>query len=192
MLVAIVPSTPGVVSVEEFRSAESVEQALAEFCAAYSPPRSAPDWLAIDTGWSDVPAVELGWYWTGSEFGDGDLDGWRAKCLAEIDARTDALIAQGFEYPPSSGKFFSLSLEAQLRIQGCMSSRDLPQFVFPVAWNTIDDRDHYDVADANDMVGFYLTALGTLRSKIDSGTALKEQVRVAADIAEIQAVVDSR
>ena len=113
------------------------------------------------------------------------------RCDA-IDLRTDELIALGFEYPSGSGNRFSLTLEAQMRIQGCMSSRLLPQFTFPINWNTIDNDGTYAVTSADEMVAFYLTAAGTLRYRIDTGTALKTAIRNAATFDEREAIVDTR
>jgi len=108
----------------------------------------------------------------------------------EIDARTKELIAVGFEFPPSSGQFFSMSKEAQIRIHGCDYARDL--LTYPLKWQTLDDSGQLSITDAAAMHNFFLTALGTLRSVIDSGTDLKEQIADATTKAQVDAVVDPR
>ena len=109
--------------------------------------------------------------------------------IAAIDARTDQLIAAGFTY---SGKVFSLSSSAQDKMIGSHQVKDDPALTYPIVWNNIDDTDSTSLADSAALNGFYLTALGTVRAHLDSGTALKDAVRAAADIAAVDAVVDSR
>ena len=111
---------------------------------------------------------------------------------SEIDQNTRDLIAQGFQYPQTTGLIFSLSAEAQTSLLGLESARLDPAFAYPVNWNSIDDEGLYSIPDAADAHNFYLTALGTIRAWKDSGTALKDQVRAATTPAEVAAVVDNR
>jgi len=111
---------------------------------------------------------------------------------AEIDRNTGDLIAQGFQFPPSTGLIFSLSATAQTNLLGLESARLDPAFIYPVEWNSIDDEAVYSIPDAATAHSFYLTALGTIRAWKDSGTALKDQVRAATTPAEVAAVVDNR
>jgi len=111
---------------------------------------------------------------------------------AQIDQRTQQLIAQGFQFPPSTGFIFSLSENAQTSILGLETARLDPAFAYPVNWNSIDDEGLYSIPDAATAHSFYLTALGTIRAWKDSGTALKDQVRAATTPAEVAAVVDNR
>lgn len=110
----------------------------------------------------------------------------------EIDARTAQLIEVGFEFPPSSGKIFSLSKEFQLMLTGLNQERTAPEVTYPVDWNTKDDSDKLSLVDADMVRSFYMTAVGTVRAHRDSGTALKDQVRAATTIAEVEAVEDTR
>jgi len=105
----------------------------------------------------------------------------------EIDTRTGELIALGFTY---STKQFSLSTNAQINLTGADNART--DLTYPITFNTIDDLDTYDVTDATDMHDMYLQALGTKKTHLDSGTALKDSIRAAADIAAVDAVVDNR
>lgn len=125
-------------------------------------------------------------------------DAWRAAAelpvvkearFADIDRRTEELIRQGFSF---AGKVFSLSANAQQTYTGLYAIRAEPLLQYPVKVNTLDNLDHLLLADAAAIVGFYLTAVGTYRARLDSGTALKDQVRAAADAAAVQAVIDSR
>jgi hypothetical protein len=111
-----------------------------------------------------------------------------AKALA-IDLRTDELIAGGF---PFAGIQFSLTIESQVRIEGMDRFRDDPLCSYPISWNSLDDSQSLQIQNAATIHGLYLTALGTLRVRVDSGSALKDQVRAAATVAEVEAVVDNR
>jgi hypothetical protein len=111
-----------------------------------------------------------------------------AKCK-EIDARTDELIAAGFTY---DSKTFSLSQAAQSRLTGINQVRDDAAVTYPIVWNTLDDSDTLSIVDSAALLTFYLTAMGTYRTHVDSGTALKDDVRAATTIAAVDAVVDSR
>jgi hypothetical protein len=113
----------------------------------------------------------------------------KAAKVAAIDARTDELIAAGFTY---ASKQFSLSLTAQAKMMGTHQVKDNVALIYPINWNTIDDLDVYAIANAADLEGFYLTGLGTVRARLDSGTTLKDAVRAAADQAALDAVVDTR
>lgn len=106
-----------------------------------------------------------------------------------IDARTVELINQGFAYGP---KRFSLSAQAQTTYTGLYAIRDEPILTFPVTINTLDDSGYQQLADGAAIRVFYLTAVGTYRAHLDSGTALKDQVRAAATLAAVEAIQDIR
>jgi hypothetical protein len=120
---------------------------------------------------------------------DGGLEAARGIKIKAIDARTEELIALGFTY---ASKVFSLSIPSQSKMTAAHQIKDDVAFIYPVVWNTISDDSTYSIADATDMGGFYMTAIGTIRARLDSGTALKDSARAAADIAAVDAVVDTR
>ena len=84
----------------------------------------------------------------------------------------------------------SLSQNSQLNLLGLNSSRT--ELTYPVEYNNIDDTDVYTITDATDMHTMYLTALGTKKTHLDSGTALKDQIRAAVDEAAVQLIIDTR
>lgn len=141
-------------------------------------------------------------YWHRLTSGNGSsMDHWSAvedvtplqtQRMLEIDARTDQLFAQGFEYPADSGKVFSLSVQSQMKITSAFLLREQPAFVYPVRWNTRDNSDAHEMADAAALAAFYMAAVGTARAHLDSGTALKDAIRAATTTAEVNAVVDDR
>jgi hypothetical protein len=111
-----------------------------------------------------------------------------AKC-ANIKTRTDELIAQGYSY---SSKTFSLSLVARIELIGLHQLRSDPAITYPIKWNTLDESSVFNLTNSDDMHAFFLTAFGTYRSITDSGTSLKDQVRAASTIAEVNEIVDER
>ena len=117
------------------------------------------------------------------------LDAAKTKKAALIDKRTDELIAAGMTH---AGKKFSLSLASQMKMVGSHEARDEPAFSYPVSWNTLDDKDKHNIADSAELHTFYLTAMGTIRAHLDSGTAIKDQVRAATTVAAVEAVEDPR
>ena len=118
-----------------------------------------------------------------------DLVKATADKVKAIDARTNALIDLGFQH---AGMMFSLSIPAQSKMTAAHQIKDHPMFAYPVEWNSITDEEVYSIASADDMDFFYLTAIGTIRVRLDSGTALKGAVRAATSVAEVDAVEDPR
>jgi len=115
------------------------------------------------------------------------LEEARSRRIAEIDARTDELTAGGFAYGPLK---FSLSLESQARLQFMYSAKEL--LGYPVVYNALDDSASVSLGTPEEVALFALTAVGTLRMFLDSGTELKQMVREATTTAEVLAVVDPR
>lgn len=117
------------------------------------------------------------------------LDNCKKMKFESIDNRTAELIAEGFLY---ASKTFSLSSSAQTNILALDNSRLDPAITYPIKYNTIDDNDVYELIDADDVHSMYLTALAVKKGHLDSGTALKDQVRAATTNEECDAVVDNR
>jgi hypothetical protein len=118
------------------------------------------------------------------------LDELKERRFSEIDKKTEDLIIEGFEYPASSGKIFSLSEHAQINILALDNTRD--ELTYPVHYTTKDELQEYDVVDSTDMHNMYLTALVTKKTHLDSGTSLKNQIVAAVDKNEVNLVVDNR
>jgi len=120
------------------------------------------------------------------------LPDYKLAKYQEFDVRTGEMIGNGFEFPPSSGHYYSLSAEGQSNLLGAYSAKDEAAFTYPVKWPTILDDYELSIPDAATLTAFYLTALGTVRVLRDSGTALKEAVRACTTKAEVDAIVDPR
>lgn len=120
------------------------------------------------------------------------LETIKSRKFAAINNRTRELIAKGFEHPAASGQFFSLFADAQRNINDLEVARSLPELSFPVKWNTLDDFGVLSMSNSAVVHDFYLDALLTYRGHLDSGTALKDQVRAATTAAAVNAVTDDR
>ena len=99
------------------------------------------------------------------------------------------LTTAGFTY---SSNQFSLSVEAQSKMTGAHGVRSDPALSYPIEWNTIDDLATISIATPAALDAFYLTGVGAARTHLDSGTALKDDVRAAATITAVEAVTDTR
>lgn len=135
-----------------------------------------------------TPDVDSG-VWIKESLEALDLDQYKACRFKEIDARTFELISQGFTY---QSLVFSLSQNAQINISGMHQSRDDVAVTYPIAYSTLDDLNHYNVEDSADLHVMYLTALGTKKAHVDSGTVLKDAIRDAVDADAVLAVIDNR
>jgi hypothetical protein len=119
----------------------------------------------------------------------------QAKFL-EVDYGTDTLIENGFEYPPESGIMHSLTMEAQARLnalftlynshvlmQLAMGLKVLApqltplQSALPMRYNSMDDTHRIELADADDVKNFCMTAFGTMSAILNSGTEVKNALR---------------
>lgn len=168
--------------------------------SVHTPDYPAQDWI-VNPDLSAVSAVpKQYWKITGdvvSEMSQGEkdavdagqLDAKKTEKIAAIDERTAELIGDGFVY---GSKAFSLSLPSQAKMMGTHQVKDHPALTYPIKWNSKDDLDFYELQNAADLESFYLTGLGTVRAHLDSGTALKDQVRAALTIADVAAIVDTR
>lgn len=109
--------------------------------------------------------------------------------FSQIDSKTTSLISNGFAY---GEKIFSLSASAQNTLTGLFSIRDEPAITYPIAWNTIDDSDIYELQNSEDVKNFYLSAVSTYRTHLGQGTYLKNLIRAATNKEEIDNIIDNR
>jgi hypothetical protein len=156
------------------------------------------EWPGIAFAIDDVmteKGFELNLVATGITDPDGTqtLDSVKTRWFFQIDRRTSELIAEGFTF---AAKTFSLNITAQAALLGMMCAINnptlAPMLTWPVNWNTKDDFNYHAIPDAATFETFYITAMGTYRNWLDTGTALKDQVRAATTIAEVEAIVDPR
>ena len=107
--------------------------------------------------------------------------------IAQVNARTAVLIEQGFSY---GGEVFSLSLTAQANLQDLYARRT--SISWPLTIEVGDDSKTLVLADQAAGGAYYLSARNTIDGHRLTGRALKDQLRTATTLAELEAVVDSR
>jgi len=105
----------------------------------------------------------------------------------EIDRRTDELINLGFTF---GGDTFSLKQDTLPTLNGLWNAR--AAITYPVKYNTSDNSSFVLLNNSTDVESFYFSAVGTFRSREDSGTILKDAVRAATTVAQVDAIVDPR
>ena len=113
----------------------------------------------------------------------------KARRLAEINDRTDALILLGFEFPAASGNIFGLTDKDITVWSNLYLAKDL--LTFPKIVGTID-FDDYEIADIAAATAFYGTGLATVETHKGAGQVYRKAVRDATTRAEVDAVVDTR
>jgi hypothetical protein len=116
-----------------------------------------------------------------------NLNDYKKLRFKEIDIKTGELISQGFVY---NSKIFSLSNNAQLNLLGVDIKRN--DGILPLTFNTIDDMDDITFTDPAELDNFFMTALGSKKTHLDSGSALKLSIRNAASHLEVDAIIDNR
>ncbi len=117
------------------------------------------------------------------------LEIYKEKRFEQIDSKTTELIKQGYTY---SGKQFSLSENAQTNILALFTTKDDSVLIYPIRFNTVDNLEYFEASDASVISDMYYSALNTKKGFLDSGTDLKNQVRTASTINEIDLIVDNR
>jgi hypothetical protein len=113
----------------------------------------------------------------------------KTRKFAAIDRKTGVIIDRGFQF---MGKTHSLSDNAQKNLLGMDALREDPLMQYPIKFNSKDDSGDSVLTDAAEVHMMFLTAVGTMRAAWDSGTALKDQVRAATTVEQVNAVTDAR
>ena len=139
----------------------------------------------VSTG--DVQADDLSGWWIKDTIDCLDLAEYKTYRNEQINERTGELIALGYSY---AGLTFPLSDHAQTNLLGIYSTKEL--LTYPIEWNNLDDTAVYNITDATDVSNIFLTALGTKKASLDSGTHLKQQIEAAIDYVAVQAITYNR
>lgn len=116
-----------------------------------------------------------------------DLELLRMQAFAKVDARSDALIAAGFEF---GGLVYSCSLEAQIRMNAMLMLA--ADFTYPMEINALDDRSKGFLNSPQETQAWCLTALGHIKNVVDTGTVEKDKIRNSSNVAFIANFEDSR
>ena len=108
---------------------------------------------------------------------------------AEIDARTEELIAEGFV--ASNAKRFRITDCALVRYSALFEARNAA-ISYPVLLNTYDNDGVQNLGTAGAVAAFYEEIILGHRAIMASGEALKQQIINATTAAEVLAVEDNR
>lgn len=120
--------------------------------------------------------VTRDWLYDGANFAPlvvrEPLDTRKTRLLTYIDERTEYEITNGpgFEWPPASGQFFSLSMNAQTKWLGMMAAAAFFDYVNdPPKVRTKDDRIEYTLTSQVEVVQATTTALEAVRAFLTTG-----------------------
>lgn len=102
----------------------------------------------------------------------------------EIDENTQYLISLGF---PFDGHTFSMSLTAQINWS---NFPNLPDALFPLT--IIDINEGPYICALADKMNFYYAALNAKNIPLQTGGALKAQIKACVDEACVNAIIDTR
>ena len=114
----------------------------------------------------------------------------KSKKLDSIDAKTQSIIDEGFEF---DSVIFSLSLSAQQNwtgMQVAVAQGYLPEAAFPFEIATKDNQTYdlsWEMAPS-----FFQSVLAKISSTLASGRALKKLVNAATTQEELDSIVDNR
>ena len=72
------------------------------------------------------------------------------------------------------------------------TTKDDSVLIYPIRFNTLDNLEYFEASDASVISNMYYSALDTKKGFLDSGTDLKNQVRTASTINEVDLIVDNR
>lgn len=166
-----------------------------------TPDYPSSDWI-INPDLSAVAGVAVK-YWkvagdVVAEMDQSEKDVVDAAELAEVKKAARAYIddecerrihdGPGFEYPPTSGQFFSLSANAQIKWVGLAVGADYQSY--PLTVMTVDDSVSYDIQDANEARTMYALAAGAVKDYLALATIAKVTVNAATTEADVAAAVN--
>lgn len=120
-----------------------------------------------------------------------ELDAFKQKWVDQIDVEVEKRIhdGEGFEWPPDSSQYFSLSQNAQIKWIGLMVAKDF--ISFPLTVPTRHDDVFHAIQDATEAQNMYLTATNVVKTYLASATTAKQNVRLATTEAEALNAADT-
>lgn len=112
----------------------------------------------------------------------------RESLFEAVDIRTRELIAEGYAY---DGSYFSASDAAQIKLLTTVQDANNLQFPFTLA-HLDDEEPPYSIANTTVLEEMLSSLRGHMQSCVNSGEAIKAQIRAASTYAEAAAVEDTR
>lgn len=113
-----------------------------------------------------------------------DIDDIKYFLRDKVDLKTQSLIYNGFSF---QGIVFSLSDKAQINWS---NFPNLPQSIFPL--NILGINDEPFILQYADVMMFYLTAVATKNSHLQSGNVLKQQINAMTTKQQLEQFIDNR
>ena len=110
-------------------------------------------------------------------------DNLKETIFSEIDIKTTEKIFEGFTF---DGQVFSMNLSEQINLSNLFN---IPEAAFPLPYST-KDNSVYSLSFAN-REAFYLAALVYKNTTIQEGNALKQQVKEAQTVEELQTILEN-
>ena len=122
---------------------------------------------------------------------EGDLDGVKLSAITSIDTDVQNRIINGtgYEYPPLSGKYLSLSLPAQIKINGLFNAKDFTSFSYPINVRTKDDKQRVTINDSVEATNMFDAAVDAVRILLDVAEQAKEDVMNSTSKAAVDAIL---
>jgi len=122
-----------------------------------------------------------------------DLTTLKSDLCTQIDQEVDARFERGpgFEFPPSTGIYYSFSLPAQAKWSGLYALRAHPAITYPIRINTYDDTGYIDIPDADTVESMYLCLAGTVMAYLNAGVGAKSAVQASTTRAAAEAAADA-
>lgn len=117
-----------------------------------------------------------------------ELAAAKAVKIADVDAKTQSLLSLGVRV---NGASVSTSIAAQTTLMGMRLSLAEGWISLPQDISTTDGGLH-TIADQTEFTRVCQLVLGRVKSVLDQGRALREQVIAAADMTELASIVDNR
>ena len=113
------------------------------------------------------------------------LSAAKRAAITVTDKKTVAGIAAGFTH---AAKVFSLSVEAQLSLNGVWAVRTDTN-IYPIIWPTKDDTDSLSIVDQTAFEAFFADAFQKVRADRDAGAGVKVAIQTAANTAAVTAAL---
>ncbi len=117
------------------------------------------------------------------------LEYYKTLKFSEIDARSRALISEGFLY---DGLVFSLSTSMQANLATFIQMDNFSYVSYPVVLSTIDNLGTVEIQNQGELRQFDKDAFTQVSAILVPGNNIKQQVRDALTINDVNAIVDTR
>jgi len=125
-----------------------------------------------------------------------DLDQHKTTLMHTVDTTAETRIHRGpgFEFPPDSGLFFSLSANAQTKWNGLVNADLLGMLDYdndPPAVRTTDDQTEVMITDSATLRGMWGSAMMTIRHHLDACRLAKGAIYDATTKADADTAFDA-